>query len=1214
VNPTAALWKQLRTFDPVDLAAGVGALQLLLQNADHLLRLERLAIVVAALPARPGETLSRMRLQGWRDLLNMPPVAGDAIVAAEDSFSQPFTDSIMCPSGAFTVLAGSVAGEVDVIRGLLDALFARDTDVSSEFVTASAAIATAVLALSDRIARKAGLHRYALPMPGKGQPCLIPNAEVFRRLKAAVRETWAQLQQEFEEGQIEALRMLMRRAGDAATGTSVDDAVNALYRWPLIDFGAELVVLFPSGLLASLRHQIIVGAEAWHSRETLAWRYREVVARDVAHSLHIMGWTRLALQTAAPPDGFVESFYQFDDTSFAHVLVYVDPLDRYDPLRPRGVRDDHALAPLIEQRLSAARDLVEQALPSRQLLHLVVIGSAGRRFGLLLHSPSEDDSRWLLTITSQDLGVIARREAGDPLALWKFARASEIVRRRSQVLAVNRLDEYAIYLQYRRSYYRNDDTVPRRILIDPMAGYGLRTSDLLGRDRHGVVDTTSSTLCEVSRQHVGTDIPIYVAGFPDRTVDFLVEGLPVAVWVMPLKKGRSHLRWQLCQAVAYWVWQASTVLSQPLHEVAKARDQVVLYVAAASDEWSGLQREQGTAHDWLKCTVLSADTIVLDFIGGTVEALGTAVNTGERQLARTIIEALVVQLAGVADVNVDVALEAFAPLGRKRALSVVTTATNDELHPGPLPKCRLVDSADRALRRDELGMWLQSQGPAGPIASSKRVAVLNGAVALFFERLVELVSALSPDGLLEFLVRQNESLTYDEAHRRLTLPARIACFGMNDRLAKDLEERIPTVAETAVANRFLIEYIAAQPPAGSRHIDLTTYDELLSVSLEIVELGNLSDAITLDLADPQLSLLKSGRLGISRADSYHEALRAFLPGRVRSDVSEAEEFFERHWREVGERDESSWLASLDAAFLMEFGVGMWDFCCIYRIIRDLGDEQAGEPKTTTLVDVTRTIAKRMQWSVGQAERVLERFTISPRTDFIPPDDKHAAYPWQFGRDLSYLRRPLLERRRLGEQQLLWGNRHLFRAGLYLMQSCASGRFNPKSLEMKRFISESRTIRSEKFNDDVAELLEKPAGLQVRRRVWKIGGRKLRRDNNQDLGDIDVLVVDAHSREIIAIEVKDMASARTPHELTHELKSLFVGERSHVAHHLERIAWLKQHWKDVLTEFGIDSRGPRWHVTGLIVMSQELISPLLTASPLRIVAFPDLERDPSLIRG
>jgi hypothetical protein len=75
----------------------------------------------------------------------------------------------------------------------------------------------------------------------------------------------------------------------------------------------------------------------------------------------------------------------------------------------------------------------------------------------------------------------------------------------------------------------------------------------------------------------------------------------------------------------------------------------------------------------------------------------------------------------------------------------------------------------------------------------------------------------------------------------------------------------------------------------------------------------------------------------------------------------------------------------------------------------------------------------------------------------------------------------------------------------------------------------------------------------------------------------------------------------------------VGALPHVAHHVERIAWLDNHWKDVLAAFDVDSAGSRWRVAGMIVLSQELISPLLTTSPLRVIAFTDLEEDPTLAR-
>jgi len=44
------LRQHLEAFDRSDLAAGIGALQLLPENADHLIRLERFGSVVGSIP------------------------------------------------------------------------------------------------------------------------------------------------------------------------------------------------------------------------------------------------------------------------------------------------------------------------------------------------------------------------------------------------------------------------------------------------------------------------------------------------------------------------------------------------------------------------------------------------------------------------------------------------------------------------------------------------------------------------------------------------------------------------------------------------------------------------------------------------------------------------------------------------------------------------------------------------------------------------------------------------------------------------------------------------------------------------------------------------------------------------------------------------------------------------------------------------------------
>lgn len=300
---------------------------------------------------------------------------------------------------------------------------------------------------------------------------------------------------------------------------------------------------------------------------------------------------------------------------------------------------------------------------------------------------------------------------------------------------------------------------------------------------------------------------------------------------------------------------------------------------------------------------LSSDTLRLEFFPSPHTVLTGPDNRGERQLVAALLTGIASHLSGYDALNVQAAVDDVAPLGMKKKIVNVGGADNVELSPGPLPRARLVDPAEIAFRLDELGAWLQDRLQVGPVPPDERVTLLNSVVKFYFDRLAELAAQLSSADLLDFLIRQNEAMVREEAERRLTLPTRIACFGNEGQLRDELEKKLPAIAVASIANRFLIEYVSAISPAGDQRIDLERYDELLSIASEIVNKGYLSDAIHFGLADPELSLLASGRLGTSRGDLFQVALAQFRGVRARGDIADAHSHFARHWRDVDEPGE-----------------------------------------------------------------------------------------------------------------------------------------------------------------------------------------------------------------------------------------------------------------------------------------------------------------------
>ena len=157
------------------------------------------------------------------------------------------------------------------------------------------------------------------------------------------------------------------------------------------------------------------------------------------------------------------------------------------------------------------------------------------------------------------------------------------------------------------------------------------------------------------------------------------------------------------------------------------------------------------------------------------------------------------------------------------------------------------------------------------IPSDRRVATLNQLVAKGYQRFEQLIAALSPRGLMENLVANGERLIWLEEHQRRLTPTRLACYSTVPKMVEELKQDGSTLAATAIAHRFVTEYVAAQPPNGIRPFSLQAYDELIALAALIVHWGRQSDALHYGLADTELSVLESGRLG-SFEPAFTEAL------------------------------------------------------------------------------------------------------------------------------------------------------------------------------------------------------------------------------------------------------------------------------------------------------------------------------------------------------
>lgn len=1209
------LIETLAALDLADLAAGIGGLQLIPANAERQLRFELAASIVASLETRAER--HPMSALKWKQFLNGSPLGDTANISSEDPAEDVFTASLNFIGGPYVVFRGIVPEVVDVSRRLLEAVFLLP-GLPDEYVKEMEPLAYAVLRLSNAAAVKAELQRGVLPSSPLGRSVEIPSAREFSKLKEAVTFTRENLNALCAPFPPNVLSPLIIEGGSQAPYTQPQDMGDArLYPTPLLRIGDRLFLLLPPALLVALRHRMITRALELGLEATLANNYRLSVAREVEKSLTLMEFIRQPVRLDEKPPWAHEALWSFDVDKLAHVLVITDDFKDYERSEVFGHWAPN-WSQEVEDRLAKIRQLVRaNAEQLEGILHVVVIQGGGRQIAFGLTSEIGEVGVYVLLTSQPDLALIGRMEMGNPLALWKFSKARARLSEKARVFPLGgALDEYALYHAKEHSFYLSDDELPNLIHIAPDMAAKLRYEDISKFDFHGAPVWGARKITNVQRRYPGSRIPIYTRDPTTfKKIEFLVDGLEVPVWVFESDEEHrfdNRSTFETCEAVAYWIWQITPGISGLIQLLADCVEQIGIEVLLEQPETeSGSMGDD--PGDWLEAQDLDRGLVRLKFGPGTTRALSGANNAGERQLVTSLIGVLqekAERLTGLEfGLDIQRSVDAYAPLGPKKKILALEGYANIKLIKGSLPTIRFVQDADLAFLLDDLGPQVSSAFAlkVGSVPPEKRVTVLNEAVTILFSQLESSVAALSSEGLLERLMTQNESLVQEAAEVRLVLPTRLACFGSDDEYLKDNIKRSQELTQAGLANRFLIEYVAACPPAGSRMLSREAFDQLMALASEIVDKGMLSDSINYGLADIDLSILPSGRLGISREGRYTLGMEEFRQIKAREDVEGAISWFERHWPAASVKDQPSAITELESALNAEFGCTASELFRLFFAAIDLGLELEKEPAAVPLEDVIDKLRRSLDVTPERVKSVIEAFSLRPRKSFIPKERAAEVFPWRFSRELSYVRRPFVVRLRNGREEILWGIRHLERSRENLFHLIYGGRLKARSAEMKRYMSRMRIEESEAFNDQVADLFKQQEDLEVRTRVYKIGPLRIEETKGESLGDVDVLVVNPVKHRIIAVETKDFELARTPFELSNELEKLFLGQGSAAAHHQRRIHWLERHTAEVLDWLGIEKGRAKWRIDALIVVSRTLISPYIQRSTIRVMSLEELRK-------
>ncbi|RYE39986.1 MAG: hypothetical protein EOP24_42490 [Hyphomicrobiales bacterium] len=1160
------LINELDEMDTAEVLAAAAGLQLIDANIHHLFRLERLAGFAAR---RSGVSSRRLSASAVRRLLATPEIGSDRIKENEDEFEGFITTEVPLFGDTFVVLHGLCTNSGVVARNLLATVFGPyGRDLPAELTQRVGWAAQLLLRTSATLAAQVGLQRFATA-PERTDEIRVPSISAIRELAQLVTYDESALLRGFAPEAVDYLRTtLIIDGGDLPLwdGSEIDEGIIGT---PFIRTSSGIIVAAPFELMAALRHLIATEAVNRSCADVLTRAASDFATRTVGAMFDLVCDDRLEeIDESSPALRVLRG--RFDGDKLLDLRIRLETFDNYDPttvfqepvMRLGGTeitRADHA---------------------ANKTLVIDVIWSHGSGAQVL----TEATERLCLADMFETFEMILFAPGTHQLTLWYFAQAfdrwSSVG---SRMMMTTVADAYAIFDSGEEdSFYVSDDRPPTAMFITPGSAEELRQS--VAQELGKTYVHQGNRVYEAVLVH-GTSTSVRHVICPGRL--YFAEVGDTSAWVnaSASNAAESAPLDAFAETVCFWLYKLGTEFPQLF--IAQPRNDI--WVAINVTRWETGTSPTRDTDTWISFNVDdSTGAIVVTVTTPPATQIDDPPNVFDRALVATMIRAL--GSAATTPLHLDSAevLDAIVPPGQRRMLHVADRNTDLVTWPGNLPQPRKVISAVVATLLDDLGRHLSEQHgrSVGPIPDDERSAVLNREVVPYFgDRLSEVLGVHDDRPTLRYLIRANEALLREVHVDARTYPSRIACFGAQSGLVERMAKDMAQGATSAVSSRFLIEYLAASPSAGDQQVNTETYDLMLALASELINMGFLSDAIYGGISTATVSMLPSGRFGIAREEDrwvtgLQNSLRSHASTTVDNITETASaEHQQRSASEIFDLTEHDRLAGI------EFGFTFTDLKTFVGELIDtsieLDQHDVGELPISMMLD---RMTRARGWDTERTQRVVDALSMRPEKDFWRLGRQ--VHPWRYNRERSYLRKPLIVRIEGDSEYILFGHRNAYLATGQWYGQYESGRLQATTPEMKNALAAARKRKGDLFETRVETVLRQVCD-PVRRRVKRIGDHDLGNVDGLDLGDIDLVGYHSPSRSLLLIEAKALEIARTPTELRNEIANILEGDDSAVTRLNGRYEWAQRNIDAIRNEFAL----PTGKITlkPMIVVDDDLVT-------------------------
>lgn len=1135
----------------------------------------------------------------------------------EDPPEEFFTENIVFVNGNNIVYPGISTNGTEIVQGLINAILSKD-DLPDVFLKEVIPGVMFLLHIHTSIAQKLGhAHRHFEEI--ETDELSIPQLDKLKEQKNYFAFSFYDIKAICEELKIPYNtidQFVFQPKKEKIEFTDADD--NPLFQKPFVFTNNEFILVLPITELICINEFILSTANKHGCLTDLIEVYAQYGAEELFPIFGKMKWRPVKhdfSQINGKPQSFIfkESLWRFDVDKLAYVTIMTE--------RPENnIAKKEDLAPFskqFEKRVSNVAKEIKQKHPSTQvfLVNLTHKSRVLGYLGLAIRRMESIDQQ--IYFTPIELQAITHNWKFDRLTLWKYAKYLNLAEAKIHFSPFN--THLSIFHWYKRNgeSFFDTDKEPYDFAVFEFDIEGqVRRDGLRKLDKIGIPFLLNNQYGYLQCLRKEEYYPVYIS----QEIHFGVIRncllrYSCPIWLSTPKDGDFKADVYM-NAILYWFNELYNYAHHFINKLGNLPISLIIHLDESFYDLEELDSFEKT--EPLYKYKIEAQKRELSFVLPIqiVQYLSTSNNLGEKYLITFLLDALgdLMNEIGVGDrlssEERDEIIQKAMPYGNKKMVVISTGDRDLKIADIDLVEGRRIPNADTSYILENQVAWLKYDRniPNKIESKEEKIKLLNDLVSLHFSAVTQKISDYDATSFLPFIMKRHEALIRKRAFRKLSYPVKLSCYGQFYDVFKEFSETESELNEANLAMRVLIEFTACMMPSGRKKATDDDVDMLLAHIVETVNYGAISDETNFEIQDPEIGLLPSGRIGISKRFE-NNTLKDFKQNVYNEEFDSYTEdfgqFFERYSTSRSDKETDQYTLRFNNVFKEEWGIALYDINTICYLI---ASHLFHNKKSIDLIKEEhfyKLILEASRITEQEISAFLKHMSFLKRENILKPPTgylKWEVYPWRYNRRLSYLLRPVIPMMIDNEKHLLFSARHLLMAAENLLSLFYSGtlKLSQENKKIFQLLTERNRIKGKRYRNEVCDWLSTETDLIVYENEIKISLRGFFKSDT-DKGDIDILAIDKNKKIIYSIECKNTSQAKIAYDYKCEIDSYLGvdGKEGLIQKHVNRDSWLKANKTVVINKLELDMN---YEIQSLVISKNILPLKHIRKTPIPIFSF------------